>query len=246
MDRALYVALSGASHTLRAQTANSHNLANASTHGFKAELEAMRSVGIEGGLLPTRVNAALADRGWDASAGPVQTTGRPLDVALKGNAWLAVQAPDGQTAYTRNGSLRVSPEGLLTTVGGLPVLGDGGPITVPPGASMAIGGDGTVSVLPTGEAAGGLAVVGRLRTAEAEPAQLDRRADGLMRARGGRELPPTSGYTLLSGALEGSNVNATEALINMIELARQFELQVKVMKTAEENERQAASISRLG
>lgn len=245
MDRALYVAMTGASHLMRAQTTNSHNLANAATTGFRAELEGARSLPVEGGVYASRVNAILEDRGWDPSAGHLQTTGRALDVALRGDGFMAVQAPDGTEAYTRNGSLRLTPEGLLTTSSGQPLLGDAGPIAVPPADSLTIGDDGTISIVPAGQDANTLSVVGRIRVVDAQPRQLQRGADGLMRAAPGADLLDKAGATLIPGTLESSNVNTAEAMVNMIELSRQFELQVKIIKAAEENSQQAASLSRL-
>ena len=246
MDHALYVAMTGATHTLRAQAANAHNLANISTIGFRADLDAARSVAIEGQGQPTRVNSVLEDQGWDPTPGGLQTTGRDLDVAMRGQGWMAVQAPDGTEAFTRNGSLRITPEGQLTTVNGHPVLGDGGPISIPPADSLTIGDDGTISIVPAGQPQNALTVIGRIKVVDGAPETLERGGDGLMRAVDGAEIPAKAGSSLVSGALESSNVNAAEAMVNMIELARQFELQVKVMKTAEENAQQAASLSRMG
>lgn len=245
MDRALYVAMTGATHLMRAQTANSHNLANASTIGFRAEMESARSLPIEGAIHASRVNAVLEDSGWDPTQGHLQTTGRNLDVALRGDGFMAVQAPDGTEAYTRNGSLRLTPEGLLTTASGQPLLGDNGPIAIPPAESLTIGDDGTISIVPAGQPANTLSVVGRIRVVDAQPGQLVRGGDGLMRAADGVELLDKAGATLIPGTLESSNVNTAEAMVNMIELSRQFELQVKLIKAAEDNARQASSLSRI-
>lgn len=246
MDRSLYVAWGAAARILESQTITANNLANVSTTGFKAELESATSAQVRGGTYPSLFHTVMRPSGWDDSPGPLQTTGNPLDLALHPGRWLAVQTPDGGTAYTRDGALRISADGLLTTNTGLLVLGDNGPITVPASAAVEIGTDGTVSVLPPGEGAGSVAVLGRLRIVEATRGQLARGEDGLMRARRGVDLPAAPGEVLTSGALEGSNVNVAQALVRMIELARQFELQVKLMKTMDENERQAASLSRLG
>lgn len=245
MDRAIYLVMTGASHTLQAQAANSHNLANASTVGFKADLSAARSERVAGGQLDSRVNALLEDRGWDPTQGHLQSTGRDLDIALHHDAWLAVIAPDGTEAYSRNGSLKLTAEGQLVNAGGHAVLGEGGPVAIPPASSISIGADGTISVVPEGQSASTVAVINRLRVVQAGAADLERGADGLMRAAADVELQAKAGDVLSTGMLESSNVNPTEALVQMIELARQFELQVKVMKTAEENERSASTLSRL-
>lgn len=246
MDRALYIAMTGATQTLRAQTVNSHNLANASTTGFRAELIANLPQAVEGAGLPTRVNALGAGIGWDARSGALQQTGRELDVALREDVWLAIQAPDGTEAYTKAGDLQIDTAGQLRLGAGHAALGDGGPLAVPPHTQLLISGDGTISVVPQGSGAETLAAVGRLRTVEARPEDLERGADGLMRARPQAVLNPAAGTVLFSGALESSNVNLPEAMVNMISLARQFELQVKVMRTAEENAQSASTLVRMG
>lgn len=243
MDRALYVAMTGAMQTQRAQASNAHNLANASTTGFKAELAAQVPIAIQGPGFASRVNSDLVSQGWDAAAGPLQNTGRDLDIALRDGSWLAVQATDGSEAYTRAGDLRVTAQGQLITASGAPVLGDGGPLSVPPNSSLAIGNDGIISVTPLGSAAA--ASVGRLRVVEASREQLERRSDGLMAARNGQPLNAAAGAVLVNGALEGSNVNLAEAMVNMIGLARSFELQVKLMRTAEENASASASLVKM-
>lgn len=246
MDRALYVAMTGAAQTLRAQAVNSHNLANASTTGFRAELIANQPQAVEGPGMPTRVNALGAGIGWDARGGMLQQTGRDLDVAMREDVWLTVIAPDGTEAYTKAGDLQLDVGGQMRTGAGHTVLGDGGPVSVPPSGQLAIGGDGTVSIVPQGSGAQTLVSVGRLRTVQARPDQLERGADGLMRARAGVTLNPAAGNVMTSGTLETSNVNLPEAMVNMISLARQFDLQVKVMRTAEDNAQASNSLVRLG
>ncbi|MCC6625757.1 MAG: flagellar basal body rod protein FlgF, partial [Chloroflexi bacterium] len=163
MDRLVYVAMSGAKETLRAQAANNHNLANASTTGFRADLSAFQSQAVAGDGLPSRVYAVATSVGWDPGGGALEQTGRDLDVAVQGAGWLAVQAPDGTEAYTRAGDLRVDGAGLLQTGAGHPVLGDGGPIAVPPHAAIAVARDGSVSIVPLGQGARTVAIVGRIR-----------------------------------------------------------------------------------
>ncbi len=246
MDRALYVAMTGATQTLRAQAANNHNLANASTTGFRAELIASAAAEVQGGGLPSRVQATGIGAGWDARSGALQQTGRDLDVALRDDVWLAIQAPDGSEAFTKAGDLQIDVSGQLRTGSGQAVLGDGGPLAVPQHGQLLIGGDGTVSVVPIGQSAATTASIGRLKVVSAQPEQLQRGSDGLMRAREGEVLATAPGNVLQSGALESSNVNLPEAMVNMINLARQFELQVKVMKTAENNAQASAALLRMG
>jgi flagellar basal-body rod protein FlgF len=242
MDRALYVGMTGAIAALQAQTANSHNLANAATVGFRAELAAAQSVNVDGAGFQTRVNSQLTDNGWDSSQGSIMQTGESLDIAMKGNNWLAVQTPDGSEAYTRAGDLRLDPNGQLRTANGLAVLGDGGPISLPISTSVSIGNDGTITAVPQGQSAAAQVVVGRLKVVSGAQDQLQRGADGLMRAKTGVTLNPAAGDVLASGALESSNVNLATSMVNMINLARQFELQSKVMKATEDNAQAATSL----
>ena len=242
MDRALYVGMSGAMQTLLAQTANSNNLANAGTTGFRAQLIDAQSVAVQGPGLPSRVNAQLIDQGWDATPGTVSQTGRDLDVALHDGDWLAVQSSDGSEAYTRAGNLSVDANGQLLTGDGQPVLGDSGPISVPPYSTIKIAADGTISIVPAGQSPNTVATVGRLRVVQAASTELERGEDGLMRAAPGVTLDSTSGESLVSGALEGSNVNLANTMVTMIQLARQFDLQTKLMKTAQDNSGASSSL----
>lgn len=246
MDRALYIGMTGARQTLDAQTANSHNLANAGTVGFRAQLLASASKPVEGDGLPSRVQAMAVESGWDARTGPIQSTGRALDVAFAPEVWLAVLAPDGTEAYTKAGDLQVDALGQLRTGAGHAVMGEGGPMAVPALGNLLIGGDGTVSGIPDGSGGEALVAAGRLRTVVATPDQLLRGTDGLMRTKDGLDPLPATGTVLTSGALEGSNVSLPEAMINMIGLARQFEMQVKLMRSVEENAQASAGLMRMG
>ena len=235
MDRLIWLSMSGAKATLARQDVLANNLANASTTGFRAEMQAFRAVPVRGDGASTRVYALESTVGHDRRPGPVQATGRPLDVAAQGNAWFAVQALDGTEAYTRAGSFSLTAEGQLVTPSGLPVLGDGGPITLPANAAVEVAADGSISA-KVGN--GRPTAVGRLKMVTPEAA-LTRGADGLFRAADG-ELPNDATARLQSGALEGSNVSPIETMVAMIAAARQFEQQMKSLKTAEERE-QAAS-----
>ncbi len=237
MDRMIYLSMSGAKATMQRQETLANNLANVSTAGFRAELSAFRAVPVEGGGASSRVYALETTPGYDASPGQVAATGRSLDVAMKGNAWLAVQGLDGTEAYTRAGSLDVSADGTLTTVTGLTALGDGGPIQVPANVQLAIAADGTVSA--TG-ANGRSTSIGRLKLVTPE-APLTRGTDGLFRATEG-DLSADATARLQDGALEGSNVSAVETMVAMISAARQFEAQMKMLSTAEANEKSAAQL----
>lgn len=237
MDRLIYLSMSGAKATMQRQDTLANNIANVSTPGFRAELQAFRAVPIQGSGASTRVFALETTTGYDPTGGPVISTGRNLDVAAKGNAWLSVQALDGTEAYTRGGALDISSDGTLTTRSGLPVVGDGGPIQVPPDSTVSIGTDGTVSARGIG---GRSNPIGKLKLVTPE-APLQRGDDGLFRAPDG-DLAADATAQVEDGALEGSNVSAVESMVSMISAARQFEAQMKVIQTAEADEKAAAQL----
>jgi flagellar basal-body rod protein FlgF len=244
MDKFLYVAMSGAKETLRAQTANSHNLANASTNGFRADLSAFQSRAVAGSGYASRVYATNSTTGWDQSVGAQMFTGRDLDVAVQGDGFIAVQGRDGREAYTRAGELIIDANGQLMTKTGLPVLGDGGPVSVPPNNSLAIAPDGTISIVPQGQGPETTASIGRIKLVNPGNQNLDRGEDGLFRMKDGSDATADANTRIASGALEASNVNAAESMVNMIELARNFELQVKAIKAAEDNGAASAQLLR--
>jgi len=246
MDEMIYLAMTGARQTEYAQTINSNNLANVSTTGFRADLHSFTSVPIEGPGVDTRVNAVVDSYGSDLSQGPIQSTGNPLDVAIRGEGFLTVQAADGSEAYTRAGDLHVEPGGLLTTGTGHLVIGDGGPVAIPPNSALLIGADGTISVQPLGQGPETLAIVDRIKLVRPGLANLQKGGDGLLHMKDGSEADPDASVSLQSGALEQSNVNVAKTLVNMIELARQYEMQINVIKASEENADAAASMMRLG
>jgi flagellar basal-body rod protein FlgF len=235
MDRSLYVAMTGAKDILDAQAVNNFNLANASTTGFKADLAAFQSQAVAGSGYASRVYATDSLAGWDQSEGSLATTGRPLDVAVQGQGFIAVQGPKGQEAYTRNGDLHVTPEGLLVTSTGQVVLGDDGPISVPPSATIKIADDGTVSVQPLGQPANSLAAIGRIKLVNPDPQSLVQESGGIFQLANGGTAPADASVKVASGVLESSNVDLASAMVNMIDLARNFELQVKAMKATDTN-----------
>jgi flagellar basal-body rod protein FlgF len=242
MDRLIYTAASGAKHILEQQATTSHNLANVSTTGFRAQIDSFRAVPVVGGGLPTRAFVVNATVGADFSSGPIQMTGRDLDVAVKGRGWLALQMPDGTEAYTRGGALQMNPNGLLQSAGGLTVQGDGGPITVPPDVTVSIGGDGTISTIATGNKPGASTVLGRLKLVNPADADLVRGDDGLFRLKSGAAAPADPQVAVAGGALEGSNVSPVDMMVNMISLARSFDTQMNLLKNAENNATKATQI----
>ncbi|HSR65345.1 MAG TPA: flagellar basal body rod protein FlgF [Xanthomonadaceae bacterium] len=242
-DRALYIAMTGASANLQAQASVSNNLANADTVGFQATLDGTVAAPVAGAGLASRVAVEHRTLGVSGTAGALLNTGGELDVALHADRWLAVQASDGSTAYTRAGNLRLTPNGLLTTASGLPVLGaDGAPLAIPPYQTLHIGGDGTISIVPQGQPASTLTEGGRLGVVQGSARDFVRGDDGLMRAAPGTTPAPASGASLTAGALEGSNVDATGMLVSMIQLARQFETQVRLLHTEDQNAQTANSL----
>lgn len=246
MDRMLFTAMSGAKQSLDQQAVVSHNLANVVTPGFRAQLMDLQAVPVDGEGLATRASVRVATTGADFTPGPVTRTGRGLDVALDGNAWLAVQAADGSEAYTRRGDVQIDGNGMMM-VAGHPVLGDGGPLMVPLGSEVMIGADGTVSVVGEGQDPDTSAAVGRLKLASAAPGELERGEDGLFRAPAGADgtsqpLAADKTARLVSGALEGSNVSAVEAMVAMIDNARRYEMQMKTIASTDDNEERANSL----
>lgn len=240
MDRIIYTTMTGANAAAQRQAVLSNNLANASTTGFRAEMSTFRSVPIQGQGSSTRVFALDATSGHLETPGPAMTTGKNTDVMARGNAWFAVQGLDGLEAYTRNGALAVTEQGQLVTAAGLPVLSDGGaPVDIPQNASVSFGADGTiVAALPNQQPMS----IGRLKMVTPTADQpIKRSDDGLFRAPAG-DLPPDPNARLVNGTLEGSNVNAVEAMVGMIAASRQFEQQIKMMQTAETNDKTASQL----
>lgn len=247
MDRMLYVAMSGAKQIMLAQAVNNNNLANVSTAGFRADLDAFRSMPVFGPGYPSRVYTMTERPGTDMSSGALTTTGRELDVAVNGQGWITVQAPDGSEAYTRAGDLRVSVNGQLETGAGHPVMGNGGPIAVPPFEKIEIGSDGTISILPIGQAPSSLAVVDRIKLVNPLQRDMEKGVDGLMRVKNSRgDVAPDATVSLAGGVLESSNVNAVEAMVKMIELSRHYETQIKMMRVAQDNDVAATQMMRMG
>lgn len=243
MDRMLYLAMSGASHSMKAQAVNANNLANVNTTSFRADLAAFQSVPVEGEGHDSRVYSVASDNGVDLSQGSVVTTGRELDVAINGDGWFAIQTADSSEGFTRAGNLRVSSFGQLETDRGQPVLGNSGlPIIIPPSEKLEIAPDGTVSARPVGQTASTLVVIDRIKMVNPDPATMQKGNDGVMRLNDGTTSVADAAVTLSSGMLEGSNVNAVDSMVNMIALARQFEMGVKMMKTAEDNDRASAQL----
>ncbi len=235
MDKMLYVAMSGASQNQLAMRAHANNLANVSTNGFHKDLEQARSMQVFGDVHPSRVYAMTERPGTDFSGGTLLETGRDLDVAIQGDGWMAVQAPDGSEAYTRTGSLEIDALGILRTAQGFPVLGEGGLVTVPPKTKLEIGQDGTVSIRAEGQSPSVLAQIDRLKLVNPNLKEMEKGSDGLIRMQEGQTAPVDANVRIVTGYVEASNVNAAEEMTSMLSLSKQFELQIKLMRTSEDN-----------
>jgi len=242
MDRLIYTAMTGAKHILEQQAMNAHNLANATTTGFRAQLDSFRAVPVQGAELPTRAFVVDATVGTDFSTGSLQMTGRELDVAVQGKGWLAVEKPDGTEGYTRSGSLKLSENGVLQTQNGLNLIGDGGPITIPPDVSIAIAKDGTVSTVPVGTNPNAVQVIGRLKLVNPPEENLVRGDDGFFKTKDGSVADADAAVSVAGGMLENSNVSVVESMVTMINLGRQFEMQMRLLQNAENNAAKASQL----
>ena len=242
MDRMAYIAMTGARQVEHAQAVNSNNIANASTTGFRADLHAFRSLAVDGPGFQTRTNAVGESFATDFSQGATVTTGRDLDIAVASEGFIAVQAADGSEAYTRAGDLRLNTLGQLMTGRGDLVLGEGGPVAIPPSESITIGPDGTISVQPVGQGPQVLATVDRIKLVNPPIDQLEKGTDGLIRRKDAASSDADAAVRITPGALESSNVNVADALVTMINLSRHYEMQIKAIRTAEDNADAAASL----
>lgn len=242
MDRLIYTAMSGAKHTLEQQATTSNNLANANTTGFRAQIDGFRAVPVLGDGLATRSFVVDATVGTNFTPGPIQQTGRALDVAVQGSGWLTVQTDDGSEAYTRNGALQVSENGILQTQNGVAIAGVDGPISVPPNVTVTVGSDGTVSSVDNTTTPTAVTALGTLKLVNPSTQDLVRGDDGLFRTKSGTPAEADANVNVVGGALEGSNVNLVDAMVNMINLSRQFDLHMTMLKTAETTENSAEQL----
>ncbi|AHF68522.1 flagellar basal body rod protein FlgF [Pseudomonas cichorii] len=246
MDKLLYVAMSGASENAQSQKVHANNLANVSTNGFMRDLQQARSMPVFGEVMPSRAYAMGERPGTDFSGGALIQTGRELDVAVKGDGWIAVQTADGGEAYTRSAGMNIDALGVLRNGSGLPVMGNGGPIAVPPEQQIEIGADGTISIRSMGESPQVMAQVDRIKLVNPDMSTMEKGPDGLIHTKTGQAAPMDANVRVESGFLQASNVNAVEEMTSVLALARQFELHVKMMKTAEEDDQAMARVLQLG
>lgn len=245
MDRLIHTSLSAMRGAMARQTTVANNLANANTVGFRAEVASQRPLWLRGGEFQGRAPASEEVVNADMKAGAIISTGRDLDVAMQGDAMLAVQADDGEESYTRRGDLMISPSGLLTTGDGVPVMGDGGPITMPPADKIMVGADGKISIVPEGGDPTQMQQVAQLKIVSPKGSEIVKGLDGLFKVRGGGTLPTDPDAKVTQGALEQSNVNTSDALVQMIEASRSWETQIKLLTTAKELDSSTTDLMRL-
>ncbi len=246
MDKALYIAMTGARHNMLAQTAHANNLANLNTNGFRADFTQARSMPVYYGPgQPTRAYSLTESPVADFRQGSLNVTGRDMDIALQGEGFIAVQAPDGTEAYTRAGNLEIDANGVLRTANGLAVIGNAGPIALPPLQKLSIGSDGTLSLVALGQGPEAMVEVDRIKLVNPALQNLEKGEDGLVRQRDGLIAPPAVDVRLASGVLEGSNVSAIHEFTQILSLNRQYEMQVKLMKDVEQNAEVSSQLLRI-
>ncbi|KIS42132.1 flagellar basal body rod protein FlgF [Kosakonia radicincitans] len=248
MDRAIYTAMGAANAALNRQAVTANNLANTSTNGFRAQIAAYRAIPVHGPSVETRTMVAASTPWSDDTMGAINPTGRDLDVALPQNGWLAVQLPDGSEGYTKDGNIEVDAEGTLR-VRGMPLMGDGGVVTVPPQAKLTIAPDGTITALGAGDEPTAVAQVGRLKMVNASPALLKNGDDGLFHIADPTTpatLPADANLKLMPGMLEGSNASPMKSMVEMIATARGFDMNMKVITTVDDNEKSANQLLSAG
>lgn len=244
MDKALYIAMTSAKNNMLGQAIRANNLANANTTGFRSDYEQARSMGVYYGEgHPTRAFALTENPGVNLAEGPMIQTGRDLDVAIKGSGFIAVQAPDGREAYTRVGRLSIDSAGVLRTGNNLPVMGNSGPMAIPEFQKLEIAQDGLVSVVIKGEAPNALSEVDQIKLVNPDPELIKKGKDGLLYV--DEDVAADINVTMLSGFLEGSNVNPIEEFTHVLTLSRQYEMSIKLMKTVEENSTSSARLLQL-
>jgi flagellar basal-body rod protein FlgF len=245
MDRLIYTSLAAMRGAMARQTTTANNLANVSTPGFRADMAEVQALWLRGTDVNSRATASEEVLAADMRAGTVTTTGRPLDVAIDGDAMLVVQSADGEEAYTRRGDLQLNDSGLLTTGDGRPVMGTGGPITLPPADSIAIDAQGRISIVPAGGDPAQPQEIDRLKLVTPAGSDAVKGLDGLFHVRGGGTLPDDPDARVKSGHIEGSNVAATQALVAMIEASRSWDTQLKLIGDARDNDAATADLMRL-
>lgn len=243
MDKALYIAMTGAKHNMLAQTAHSNNLANANTTGFRADFAQARSMGVYyGDGHPTRAYALTERPATDFVPGPLIETGRDLDIAVEGEGLIAIQDRGGEEAYTRVGDLSIDANGILRTSTGHPVMGAGGPISIPPEQQITIGNDGTITIQTLGDGPEAQVQLDQIKLVSPDWRDMRKGEDGLIRRKDGELAEPDANVSVVAGFVEGSNVNPINEFTEVLSLSRQYEMQVKMMRTVQQNSEASARL----
>lgn len=245
MDPALYISMTGAKRSLAEQGVYSNNLANVNTPGFRADLYQAESLYLTNQPLQTQTYTTSTESAVDFKAGSMMTTQRPLDAAIRGNGWFVIQNDSGQQALTRKGSFLVDQSGLLTTSDGHLVMGEGGPISIPPHESIQLAEDGTITIVPLGEEPSAVAVLDRLLLTNPDQNQLVKGGDGYIYDKQKQTFQSDVTVRIATQTLEGSNVNSVDQMVNMISASREFETQLKMMNTVDQNQQSLARLLQL-
>ncbi|MGI9324509.1 MAG: flagellar basal body rod protein FlgF [Pseudomonadales bacterium] len=246
MDRMLYVTATGAAHLEKAQAVHANNLANVSTNGFRAEFAETLNRTVRGDGYAARSYGLTQSPGFDFRAGVIKETGRNLDVSIKGEGFFAVAMPDGSEGYTRSGALSVDASGRLLSPDGMPLLGGGGPVSLPPYTNVFVGADGGITIRPEGQGPETLIQVDQLKLVKPDPQALSKASPGVFVSRDGLPQVADPSVILVSGGLESSNVNAVAELTEILSISRQFELEVRMMRKAEQNDEASTQLVRVG
>lgn len=245
MDRLLYIAMNGAKNAMYAQQSNANNLANASTVGFKADLDHFQSLPVYGPGHASRAYANDQRAGSDLSNGTTMTTGRDLDMRVNNEGWFVVQADDGSEGLTRRGDMHIDENGFLYNGAGQLVLGEGGVVTIPEHDSLVIGRDGTISIRGAGQAANALTVIDKIKLVNPDLSDIEKDVDGLFKSKTDDIFIVDETITVTGGALEASNVNTVDAMVKMLEYSRFYEMQTKMMNTANENDQASSQLMKM-
>ncbi len=246
MDRMAYVAMSGAKELFLAQEGHNNNLANMDTNGFLADRFQQRAMPVFGDVLATRVQAMTETPALDLSPGPMTPTGRDLDVAMSGRGWISVLGVDGGESFVRSASLQVTPAGQLVTESGRPVLGNFGPIVLPPFQRLSIASDGTISMVPQGQTPEMQQTVDRIKMVDPIPNQLRKATDGTIQVQNRLLQPADAGLRLTPMVLQGSNVSGVGELVALLDDARRYEMHIRFLSESRDNEGAGTSLLRLG
>ena len=248
MDRSIYTALNSMNILRDNQSVTAQNLANISVTGFQKDIQinfASVYLDRDKGIDP-KVLALQEPGGFDSTPGPVQQTGAPLDLAVDGTGYFIVKPANGNIALSRRGDFTVSADGTLRDgTGTQPLSVDLETITIPPHRKISISGDGIIEIEPLNAPLGQTVRVGQIATTFGSEVPLAKTVDGFVRPIDGSIPEPDNRTILLSGFLEGSNVQSVDELVTGIDQSRAYEINVKFISTAQEIDEASASLMRM-